>query len=53
MKRTSYILQFLWRAVTSCFNIFGPYFSIEEAMNVNIVGACVLEAIQLFHVSDA
>jgi len=53
VKQTCYILlQFLWRDITSCFDIVGPYFSSEEAMTAKLVGACVLETIRLFHVSD-
>ena len=51
VKQTSYILQFLWRDVTSCFDIVGPYFSSEETMNAKFVCTCVLETIKLFQVS--
>ena len=53
VKQTSYILQFLWRDVTSCFDIVGPYFSSEETMNAKFVCACILETVKLFQVRNA
>jgi len=49
-KQASYMLQFLWRDVTSSFDIVGPYFSSEESMNAKFICSCVLETIKLFHV---
>ena len=52
VKQASYMLQFLWRDVTTSFDIVGPYFSSEESMNSKfIICSCVLETIKLFHVS--
>lgn len=53
VKQTSYVPQFLWRDVTSCFDIVGPYFSSEETMNAKFVCACILETVKLFQVSNA
>ena len=51
VKQASYMLQFLWRDVTSPSDIVGPYFSSEETMNAKFICSCVLETIKLFHVS--
>ena len=32
-KMTNYILQFLWRDLTSDFDIVGPYFTSEDAVS--------------------
>ena len=47
-KQTSYILQFLWRDLTSEFDIVGPYFTCSSSMEGKLVLACVLETIKLF-----
>lgn len=51
IKQTKYMLQFLWRDVTSSFDIVGPYFASEDSMNGKFTCSCVLETIRLFHVS--
>ena len=52
VRQTSYFLQFLWRDVTPCFDIVGPYFSSEDTMNAKIMCACVLETVKPFQVSN-
>jgi len=47
-QQTSYILQFLWRDLTSSYDIIGPYFTSAESVDSNFVLACVLETIKLF-----
>ena len=48
-KQTSYILQFLWRDLTSCYNIVGPYFTCSESVDGKFILAfCVLETVKLF-----
>jgi len=47
-KQTSYILQFLWRDLTSNFDIVGPYFTCATTVESKFVMACVLETIKLF-----
>lgn len=47
-KQTSYILQFLWRDLTSNFDIVGPYFTSSKTMEGKFVLACVMETVQLF-----
>ena len=50
LKQTSYILQFLWRDLTSSFDIVGPYCTSENPMTAKFVMACVLETVKLFQV---
>ena len=48
-QQTSYILQFLWRDLTSDFDIIGPYFTSAKTMDSKFILSCVLETIKLFH----
>ena len=48
-KQTSYILQFLWRDLTSKFDIVGPYFTNSGTMESKFIVSCVLETVKLFH----
>ena len=47
-KQTSYVLQFLWRDLTSSFDIIGPYFTSASTVDSKFVMACVLETVKLF-----
>ena len=47
-KQTSYILQFLWRDLTSEYDIVGPYFTSSSTVDAKFVMSCVLETIKLF-----
>ena len=47
-KQTSYVLQFLWRDLTSKFDIVGPYFTSATTVESKFVLACVLETVKLF-----
>ena len=47
-KQTSYILQFLWRDLTSEFDIVGPYFTSATSVESKFILSCVLETIKLF-----
>ena len=47
-KQTSYILQFLWRDLTSEFDIVGPYFTCSSSVEAKFVLACILETVKLF-----
>ena len=49
-QQTSYILQFLWRDLSSHFDIIGPYFTSSKTMDSKFILACVLETIKLFQV---
>jgi len=47
-NQTSYILQFLWRDLTSRYDIVGPYFTSASTVESKFVLACVFETIKLF-----
>ena len=49
-KQTKYILQFLWRDITSSFDIVGPYFTNSGTVEAKFICSCVLETIKLFQV---
>jgi len=46
-KQTSYILQFLWRDLTSVFDIVGPYFTCSSTVEGKFVLACILESVKV------
>ena len=48
IQQTSYILQFLWRDLTSSFDIVGPYFTCGGSLASKFILACVLETLRLF-----
>ena len=47
-KQTSYVLQFLWRDLSSIYDIVGPYFTCSNSVEGKFVIACVFETIKLF-----
>jgi hypothetical protein len=49
VQQTSYILQFIWRDLTSEFDIIGPYFTYSKSMESKFLHACLIETISLFH----
>jgi len=51
-KQTSYILQFLWRDLTSEFDIVSPYFTSANLVDGKFVLACVLETVKLFELHN-
>lgn len=48
-KQTTYIMQFLWRDLTSPYDIVGPYYTSGESLKGKAVLPCVLETLKLFH----
>ena len=46
--QTSYILQFLWRDLTSSYDIVGPFFTSKESVDAQFIWSCVLETVSLF-----
>ena len=48
VAQTSHILQFLWRDLTSDFEIIGPYFTSAGTVDNKFILSCVLETIGLF-----
>ena len=48
LHMTSHILQFLWRDLSSNFDVIGPYFTSDSVMEAKFVTSCVLEAMLSF-----
>ena len=48
-KQTSYILQFLWRDLTSSFDVVGPYFTSNGQLESKFIVSCILRTVRLFH----
>ena len=48
VAQTSHILQFLWRDLTSDFDIIGPYFTSAGTVDSKFILSCVLDTIGLF-----
>ena len=46
--QTTYILQFMWRDITSDFDVIGPYFTCEKSLEIKFLAACVFEAMYVF-----
>ena len=46
--QTDHILQFLWRDLTSDFDIVGPYFTSSGTPDTRFTLSCVLDTIKLF-----
>ena len=46
--QTKYILQFLWRDLTSNYDIIGPYFTSAESVDSQFIIACMLDTVKLF-----
>ena len=46
--KTSYILQFLWRDLTSSYSIIGPHFAREKSWDHSFLYDCVMRTIKLF-----
>ncbi len=47
-----YMLQTLWRDITSDFDVIGPYFASKESLKHRFIIACILETMRLFHSYD-
>lgn len=47
-SQTFYILQFLWRDLTSSYDIVGPYYTAASSVDATFVVACVFETLKLF-----
>lgn len=48
-KSTTYILQFLWRDLTSSFDVVGPYYSNSGSFESKFIVGVVLETVKVFH----
>ena len=47
-QQASYMLQFVWRDLTSSFDIISPYYSSSESLKSKFILACVFEVIKIF-----
>ena len=47
-QQASYMLQFVWRDLTSSFDVMGPYYSSSESLKCKFILACVFETMKLF-----
>ena len=47
-QQANYMLQFVWRDLTSSFDIVGPYYSSSESLKSKFILACVFETIKIF-----
>jgi len=45
---TSYILQFLWRDLTSSYSIIGPHLACEKSWDHSFLYDCVMRTVKLF-----
>ncbi len=44
-----YMLQFLWRDVSSDFDVVGPYFAVARSIEHRFIIACVTQSMRVFH----
>ncbi len=51
-KPAQYMLQFLWRDLTSDFDVVGPYYSTHESFDHKFIISCVMETMRIFHAYD-
>ena len=47
-QQATYMLQFLWRDLTSKFDVMGPYYSSAESLKSKFILACLYETMRLF-----
>ena len=48
--KASYIMQFLWRDLTSDFDVIGPYYSSGKGLECKFIMSCLMTTIQAFHI---
>ena len=48
--KASYIMQFLWRDLTSDFDVIGPYCSSGKGLECKFIMLCFVTSIQAFHI---
>ena len=46
-EHTSYILQFLWRDLTSSFDVVGPYFTSSNPLESKFIVSCIIHSSSL------
>ena len=53
VEQTAYIMQFLWRDLTSSYDIVGPYYTSSDNFTAKVIHTCVFETKHLFQVKDS
>uniref|UniRef100_A0A1X7V8N6 Transposable element P transposase-like RNase H domain-containing protein n=1 Tax=Amphimedon queenslandica TaxID=400682 RepID=A0A1X7V8N6_AMPQE len=48
-KKTEYVLQFLWRDITSEFDVIGPYFTISGKIEAHNLHTLVMKNLLVFN----
>ena len=48
-QRTTYVLQFLWRCLTSQFDVIGPYYTSGKSFSHKFLMSCILATLHSFH----
>ena len=48
--QATYVLQFMWRDVSSKFDVIGPYFTSERNFETKFIASCLFEAMFVFEV---
>jgi len=51
VEQTAYIMQFLWRDLTSSYDIVSPYSTSSDHFTVKVIHMCLFETTHLFQVS--
>ena len=46
--KASYLLQFIWRDLTSTYSIIGPHFACEKSWDHSFLYDCVMKTVKLF-----
>ena len=47
-KKTTYVLQFMWRDMSSHFDAIGPYFTAERSLETKFLVSCLFESMFVF-----
>lgn len=45
-KKTTYILQFMWRDISSKYDVIGPYFTSSDGLDARLTAACMYETME-------
>lgn len=50
MNNTSYILQFMWRDLSSRFDVVSPHFTTEKSLETKFLASCLFESMYAFEI---
>jgi len=48
-QKASYIVQFLWRDLTSGYDVIGPYFPVESSIKSGVLQEFIMLSLKAFH----